>query len=348
MRICEVTRVYSTHRFGGIPVRAKLFSEIMVQNGHDVVVLTTSLKDGKQGYDEINGVKIYYLDCPSMVYSDKWWKESNEMFNKLNKEYSFDFIHSESYAGAEIETTIPKIATVHGANYGLIETYALMLKNKIDVDLGIAVSEYLRDYCKFVKFDKLVAVSNKEFRVLKQKYLYDRVELVYNPVSSVFFNRNWEGDGDYFFCCGILSEFKGSNVIRMLSEKIRILYAGDKNPGGNVEYLGVLSHEDIVNYLVHCKGFINPTLYCKGFDLTTCEAMAVGVPCFVSYIQVDEDLKDKENCIFIDPYDSNLCLKIVSVSQDKNLCKHVSRNAKFFASENFYHKVFVDNFLKML
>lgn len=346
MKICEVVRVYPTHRWGGMPIKAKIFSEALTSLGHEVHVLTTSLQ-GVSKVEVINGVTVHYLDCPAMEYSDKWYEVSSKVFNKLHTKYKFDVLHSESYAGYEIQTDIPKLATVHGTGFGLVETYAIMklLLPELMFDMYKATYDWIQEVEKYSKFEKLIAVSNKEARVLKQKYFHPKVVRVYNPVNPIFFNHNWSGDEDYFFSYGISCNEKGIHYLHQLSEKIKIVFAGNENPGGNIIYVGQLEHEKIAEHLEQCKGFINPTFYCKGFDLTTCEAMAVGTPVFATFVQVDEDLEDGKNCIFLDPKSSG-AREIEAVSNNRELCKEISRNAKMFAIEHFSIKNVVSNFLK--
>lgn len=350
MKICEIVRLYGTHnRFGGMPIKSQIFSEALVAQGHEVTVLTTSL--GKQDstmLGEVNGVKIYYLSVPSMQYSDAWWTESNKKFQELHSEIGFDILHSESYSGYQIETDIPKFATLHGTGFGLVETYSLMRALGYRVDIQRALGDYVCEVERYKNFDKLIAVSKKEQRILKQKYFHKKVELLYNPINEIFFNKQWQGDGDYYFCYGICCPEKGQKQLNELAKKIKILFAGNINPGGKVIYMGELSQEEIAEHLVRCKGFINPTLYSKGFDLTTCEALAVGTPVFCSYIQVDEDLKDMENCVFIDPIDVNLYRRIIGISEDYDFCKNLSKNAKFYAADTFHPKKVVSRFLTLI
>ena len=349
MKIAEITRVYGTHRFGGMPLKSQIFSEALVNQGHEVFVLTTSL--GKQDstmLGEVNGVKIYYLNVPSMQYSDAWWTESNKKFQELHSEIGFDILHSESYGGYAVKTNIPKFATLHGTGFGLIETYSIMRALGYKVDIQKAMSGYVNEVRVYKNFDKLIAVSKKEQRILKQKYFHKKIELLYNPINEIFFNKLWQGDGDYYFCYGICCPEKGQRYLNRLAEKIKILFAGNVNPGGKVVYMGELSQEEIAEHLVRCKGFINPTLYSKGFDLTTCEALAVGTPVFCSYIQVDEDLEDMKNCVFIDPTDPDLYRRIISISEDLGLCKSLSKNAKFDAANMFHPKKVISRFLTLI
>ena len=348
MNICETVRCYGTHRIGGMPLKAQVFSEALVALGHRVIVLTTGMNNNDKQLitNTVNGVEIYYLDCPSQKYTTQWWNKSNEKFQELHEMIKFDVLHSESYSGKDIKTTIPRIATLHGVGAGLVDTYLFMSANGYDVNPTPIIAKYIDEVSQYKDFDLLLGVSKKEQRLLNEMYRLKRpAQLLYNPVNPIFFHYNWEGKEDYYFAYGMTYPEKGSRNLQNLSKKLKILYAGSAPPGGRVEYLGALGHEAIAKYLAECRGLINPTLCHQGFDLTICEAMAVGTPVFAPHYYVDEDLIDKTHCFYFDPTDTDKAITTINLySKNDELCTKVSREAKFFAINNFDIKKVVTQF----
>lgn len=292
MKICNVIRVYD-HRLGGMPYRAKNLCEALVELGHDVTVLTTLKFKKTQSFSIDNGVKIHYLltDKPGH-YSKLWDSELLKTYRRLEP---FDVLHSDSTAGLVIAQNIngmKKLMTLHGTAYGLIETNAHLSRIK-----GFAhkneVEAFMEEAPKLKYFDGIIGVSEKEVEILKTRYLNENSYYLPHPINQAFFNNIWQlrNCTDDIFVYGMPHSLKGFDYLKPLSEYINITYAGTKNPGGKVKYLGVLSPEEIAKQLAKSKLYLNLSLYMKGFETTIAEAFVIGIPIVAPSYQVNSELK---------------------------------------------------------
>ena len=81
MRICTLSRVIAQHNVkGGMEIHADILSRGLVERSHDVTIITTAHPNGLE-YEEVEGIKIYYLkNSKAGCYSRQWWKESIKKF----------------------------------------------------------------------------------------------------------------------------------------------------------------------------------------------------------------------------------------------------------------------------
>jgi glycosyltransferase involved in cell wall biosynthesis len=100
MKICIFSIVTYWHGVkGGMEIHGKILCEGLVKRGHKVTIISTRHPDGKE-YEEVNGIKIYYLIKTGFsTYWKKWGKESLRKFDRLNRAKSFDIVFSQSFSG---------------------------------------------------------------------------------------------------------------------------------------------------------------------------------------------------------------------------------------------------------
>jgi len=100
MNICLFSIVTYWHGVkGGMEIHGKILCEGLVKRGHKVTIISTRHPDGKE-YEEVNGIKIYYLIKTGFsTYWKKWGKESLKKFDQLNSVKPFDIVLSQSFSG---------------------------------------------------------------------------------------------------------------------------------------------------------------------------------------------------------------------------------------------------------
>ncbi len=100
MNICLFSIVTYWHGIkGGMEIHGKILCEGLVKRGHEVTVISTRHPDDKE-YEEVNGIKIYYLIKTGFsTYWKKWGKESLRKFDRLNSTKPFDIVFSQSFSG---------------------------------------------------------------------------------------------------------------------------------------------------------------------------------------------------------------------------------------------------------
>ena len=146
MNICFFSLVnYWQGVKGGMEVHGKILCEGFVKRGHEVTVISTMHPDGKV-YEEVDGVKIYYLTRTGFsTYWKKWGKESLKKFDQLNRAKPFDIVLSQSFNGYYFAINkrkykIPFISFLQGAGpYVTIAKLKLALHRQ-----NFSISEAIR------------------------------------------------------------------------------------------------------------------------------------------------------------------------------------------------------------
>lgn len=152
MNICIFSTVTYWHGImGGMEIHGKILCEGLIKRGHEVTVISSRHPDGKE-YEEVNGIKIYYLveTCFS-TYWEKWGKKSLRKFDQLNKAKSFDIVLSQSFNGYYFAKNrkkyqIPLVSFLHGAG-----PYMTIVKIKLALSRqSISVVEALKTFINFL------------------------------------------------------------------------------------------------------------------------------------------------------------------------------------------------------
>ena len=98
MNICFFSLVTCWHGVkGGMEIHGKILCEGLIKRGHEVTVISARHPADKE-YEEVNGIKIYYLiETGFSTYWKKWGKESLKKFDQLNRMKYFDIVLSQSF-----------------------------------------------------------------------------------------------------------------------------------------------------------------------------------------------------------------------------------------------------------
>jgi glycosyltransferase involved in cell wall biosynthesis len=193
---------------------------------------------------------------------------------------------------AAIETTLHRIMNVNE----LVDTF-------------ITPSKFLRD--KMIEYgfqgDNIVCMNN---------------------FNNVALNNEINDSGDYYLYVGRLSPEKGLRTLidaalKADSGKLKILgdgplkgdlisYSKSKDKDNTIEFLGHVSHDDVIELLKKCSFVILPTECYENFPYSIIEAFACGKPVIASRIGgIPEIVKNWETGMLFDPGDyDNLSLKI--------------------------------------
>lgn len=128
--ICCFTRITFSHDIkGGMELHTRILSEELVNRGHRVTILTTSLNPMKEQVKNENGVDIHYLPVSEPGrYSKEYFLGSVQRFKILHATNPFDAVWSES-AGAigyvkkiARDFRIPLLTKLQGSLMGAILT----------------------------------------------------------------------------------------------------------------------------------------------------------------------------------------------------------------------------------
>lgn len=148
-----------------------------------------------------------------------------------------------------------------------------------------AVSQYLRllDVSSSERVDLFLA--NSSYTAARIKKFYRRESsILHPPVDTDKFN--YEGEGDYFFMVGRLVAYKGFELaVEAFNQSGKRLIIAGTGPeyqklkvkaNKNVQLIGKVSDEELVNYMNNCKGFVFPGK--EDFGIVMAEAQAAGKP----------------------------------------------------------------------
>ncbi len=214
-----------------------------------------------------------------------------------------------------------------------VETSLHWIMNINDlVDIFIAPSEFLR--IKMIEYgfqkDNIVCLNN-----------FNDVEL----------SNESDDSGDYYLYIGRLSEEKGLRTLidaalKANSGKLKILgdgplknelisYVKSKTENNNIEFMGHVSHKNVIELLRKCSFIILPTECYENFPYSIIEAFACGKPAIASRLGgIPELVRNWETGLLFEPGDSdNLSLKIKFFVNHPLKAAEMGRVAKKFVEQ---------------
>ena len=96
----------------------------------------------------------------------------------------------------------------------------------------------------------------------------------------------------------------------------------------NIEFLGVLDTQQLVDELNKADIFVNPSLI-ESFSAASAEALSLGVPSIFAYAGALPNFAEKENvALYYSPYDYMSCAaKMIEIIENNDLSQQLSANA---------------------
>ncbi len=206
MNICLFSIVTYWHGVkGGMEVHGKILCEGLVKRGHEVTVISARHPDGKK-YEDVNGIKIYYLAKTGFsTYWKKWGKESLRKFDQLNKVKSFDVVLSQSFNGYYFAINkrkyrIPLVSFLQGAGpYMTIAKIKLALNKRnpaiveaIRTALSYIVHYFILHLPTVLGSDLIICASNHVFDSVRKWYPVrsEKIYTIMNGIDTVRFSPN--------------------------------------------------------------------------------------------------------------------------------------------------------------
>ena len=141
------------------------------------------------------------------------------------------------------------------------------------------------------KSDKIVCISTSDYNYFKGIYP-NKVEFL--PHRIELQKNSWEGKGEKsLFFCGPLNFAPNYDSVKWIAEelspvlakdiKIKIAGKGTDNvpeewKKDNIEYLGFVSREELLDLYRNCSAFICPIVYGSGVKIKVTEALGFGTP----------------------------------------------------------------------
>jgi len=206
MKICIFSIVTYWHGIkGGMEIHGRLLFEGLVKRGHEVTIISTRHPAGKE-YEEINGIKLYYLINTSFsTYWKNWGKESLNKFEILNEINLFDVVLSQSFSGYYFAKNrdrygIPLISFLQGAGPSLAITMikvafsrrCMPIAEALRISLMYLVHYFVLQLPTLIGSDLIICASDHVSESVKKWYPVKkkRVITVMNGVDASVFSPN--------------------------------------------------------------------------------------------------------------------------------------------------------------
>jgi glycosyltransferase involved in cell wall biosynthesis len=309
--ICCFTRITFSHAIkGGMELHTRVLSEELVNRGHQVTILTTSLQPMKEIIQNENSVALHYLPVAKPgTYSKEYFKLSAARFKELHHSKPFDVAWSESAGALGIVKyiskydRIPLIIKFQGSIIGGVITSFRSAKNfkKATIsflrNLPIYLIRSITWRAPLIRNSGMVICPSpqtaKELRIetlMSQNKIYVSV----NGVDVNLFKSDDKlrdkgrkaidlRDDDYFILnVGRLSSDKGIDILirafAILLEEIPNLFLAIAGVGGELFKLKTLSDKLYIKNRIRFLGFIpneQLPMYYNACDLFVCPTVRV-------------------------------------------------------------------------
>lgn len=275
MRIMLVSRVYPTHRPGGMPHVCKDRAVELARQCHDVHVVTTSCsKTADKTLPGITmveeGVTVHYTSSPA----HKWSPEFSVECLRLWKELKPDILHSDSFDRENWWWRgMPMSVTMHGFTFGawLTDWNEHRAYGNPLPPFPAAEAAAEADMLRSAK--TVLAVSRWEHRMLRDQYgLQPR--LVYNPIAPAFFQQPPTGVERRVFLCVAVSQ--GGRRGFAVAKRAATL------AGVRLVTAQGLSRERMPAMYDQAKALVLPTAFAQGYDLAVAEGRSRGCPAIMT------------------------------------------------------------------
>lgn len=314
MKILFIIENYYPH-IGGVETVFKNLAEGLAKRKHSVKIITHRLKNSK-AYEELNGVKIYRVNCFHSRYLFTFFA----IFKGFKLANESDIIHTTTFNGAPPAWLASKIR----------KKPCTITVHEVWVDLWDELSEFswfkrkihnlFEKLIYYLPFDKYVAVSNfTKRRLVEIGINKNKIKVIYNALNYTLFNQKKYNKnkirkelslGKEFVCFSygrpgiskgfsylldaipfVIKKIPNSKFVLMLSKDIAYKKQYDKLVK-KIEDLDIKRHINLIEpvqenkipaYLKASDCVIVPSLS-EGFGYTAAEACAMNIPVVVSNV----------------------------------------------------------------
>ncbi len=260
MNICVFSIVTYWHGLrGGMDLHGKHLLEGLSERNHKVTVITTKHPECKK-YEEINGIRIYYLEQTTFGSPRKGWKkQSINKLKEISKKESIDVVLSQSLAGFGVVKVaksmgIPFVTVMHGYATMGFQSILNQVRSLKEGYLYLVRSYFSAVYYSIfqelpllINSSYIIAVSDEVRRVIgKRPYVKrDRIKVINYGINLKLFNPSEEerkttrlrlnisSQDEVVLFLSLLSKQKGANIaIKALKElasrkNLKLILAGD-------------------------------------------------------------------------------------------------------------------------
>jgi len=287
---------------GGEQIHCQISSEMAVEIGHSVKIITTRHPRGLE-YKQQKGINIYYLlNTRSARLSKSWWKESVNKITQLHEDEPFDVIWAENLAGyyyawkIKPQLKIPIVSVMHQlgllghivSEWNRISSFKEIISFSAK-HLPEALLFYIPWFFRTLKYsDAIVGVSDQTIEALRREFLVDENKLfvIYDGIDTELFKPDKakrefirkqfsiNQEDKVILMAGVIHKQKGMHFglrafaqIRKQVQNCKLIVLGD---GPHLEELKELAGElDVDKDVIFCGLIPNDetAAYYNGCDL---------------------------------------------------------------------------------
>ncbi|OIJ16099.1 glycosyl transferase [Anaerobacillus arseniciselenatis] len=352
---------------GGLSRHVYDLSRTLVNQGHEVHVITTAAKESRN-YEVLEGVHVHRVQS-LQPYADEfyhWVGSLNVAFSdyvvKLADVINFDIIHAHDWlvcvAAKSIkkELNIPLVATIHATEHGR--------NGGIYTQLQRDISHKEWELCYVA--NKVIVCSDYMKTEIKKVFQLpeEKIEMIPNGVDiemvsgeGVNWKQKYGKETDiYVFSVGRIVKEKGFQTIidatpLILAKypNVKFIIAG-KGPmlesyqlqikkrklEHSVHFIGFISDELRNQILNGCDICLFPSLY-EPFGIVALEGMIASKPTVVSDTGgLGEIVTHQVTGLKIYPNDvQSLATQIITCIEDEDLSKRIAKNGKLLATTKY-------------
>lgn len=373
MKICMFAKNLPVHITGGMEIHIHELVNGLIKRGYKVTLITAPHPQGIEKEKKEN-LTIHYVNNKPKYTREKFYRESARLFERLNKEESFDIVHSQSTLACGYarycKKTAPLILTSHGTM--LNEIKALLRRNfsiKSFLTLPTPLKIYLLDEpIIYKKTEKIIAVSNELKEDIERQYKVPKEQLVvipngididrFKPMEVDDLKKKYNlTDEKVILSTGRIDKQKGFHLLLKIFPDILKEYNNIKlfivgtgpylhdlkemtiklNILGKVIFTGRVSDGDLLKYYNLADIFAFSTLRMEGLPLVVPEAMACEKPVIASRIGgITSVIDNNKDGILIETGNlKELKGKVLEVLGDEELARKLGKNARKKVVERF-------------
>ncbi len=397
---------------GGMESQLDTLVKGFADKGHEVTVITTSypiedsfisknLVETEDKQIKESGVSYYYIGGTTpglnplsfwekpfallkLLKRDKpegsknYFKESNNIFQKLHREKPFDVAVSQSTVakGVKFSKNLPVISIIHG-------TISAEIKNRYKANksfmnwgrfLGVDLPEWLFEWTFsnrsfFKRINIIVSVSKDLQSKFIQEYptAQDKVRVIYNGVDAERFHPGAEKFQEFTLLnIGRMDREKGVDLIiksvNLLKEEgvrvsAKLIGSGvhlnefEKLVKGlalesQIEFLGQIPNGNLIDFYQKSHVFVLPTRREEGHPVTLSESFCSGLP-FIAVPKggLKELITDEKTGFYVKEDDFvDLAAKIRILYHDRNRLAEMAAEAREEGLKKFSKSAMINSY----
>ncbi|WP_061321106.1 glycosyltransferase [Clostridium botulinum] len=310
----------------------------------------------KEVYDGIEVYRPYYNVYPKdfLGYNNgvRMYKSVNNTIKHMCSDFKIDIINSHvalpnGLCGYYLkkEIGVPHVVTIHGDDF----QYTInrnnrykrnMIKVLTDADEIIAISNKLKKIVKKFQFYNKIKVINNGIDLVDRKignYVANKDDIIILSVGNLY---NTKGiDINLKALKGLVNEFPSIKYIIIGDgpEKENLIkLTNDLEIQSNVNFLGRLSNEEVIDWMNKCTIFSLPS-WREGFGIVYIEAMSQGKAVIgIKGEGIEDAIIHNKNGVLVEGKNYiQLEKELKKLIVNKEIREEIGKNAKKTVLENF-------------